>query len=200
MRTARTEFTFDQSAALDESLQRAGNHGDAEVVALGDVLRRERTVRARIAKNEIADGIFDRLQISLGESLRKRNAESVAISRRIFDREISVTPSVSDEPGRVGAPHTTRSLAHARDDNHATLLHQFEQCLFSIDHRSRRDFVERQISDAKQQIVNGVDAFRFAPFIEMLQFELGAFERIGVEQFAQLRFAEELTELRLING
>ena len=48
--------------------------------------------------------------------------------------------------------------------------------------------------------MNRVGALRLVPLVEMLQLELRLRERLGVEQLAQLRLAEELAELRLIDG
>jgi hypothetical protein len=47
--------------------------------------------------------------------------------------------------------------------------------------------------------VKCVDRFGFMAVVEMLQFELERVERIGVQQFAQLRLAEKLAKLRLID-
>ena len=79
------ELAFDQAPALDEALERERDDGDAEAVAARDVVRRERAVRAREAEHEIADRIGDRLQVALGDAVRNRRAEGVAVARRVLD-------------------------------------------------------------------------------------------------------------------
>ena len=69
----RTKFAFDQFSALDESLECARDHRDADAVPLRDFLRRERSMRARVTQHEIAERIFDRLQKSIGNALWQRD-------------------------------------------------------------------------------------------------------------------------------
>src|SRR5687767_11937874 len=67
LRSARTELAFDEAATLDEPFEGEGDDGDAESVTVRDVVRREWTVRAREAEDEIADRVGDRLEIALGD-------------------------------------------------------------------------------------------------------------------------------------
>ena len=48
--------------------------------------------------------------------------------------------------------------------------------------------------------MDGVDVPRLVRLVELLQRALDLLERTRVEQLAQLRFAEQLTELRLVDG
>ena len=61
------------------------------------------------------------------------------------------------------------------------------------------DFLERQVAEAQQQIVDAVDGLRALRVVELLQLALDVRERVRVEQLAQLRLAEQLAQLRLID-
>src|SRR6185436_1078034 len=176
LRAGRTKLAFDQLSALDEALQRGRDDGDAEAVAVRDVVRRERTVRARIAQHEIADRIGDRLQIALRESGRKRRAEGVAVARRVLDGDEALL---------------ARDL-HFED---APLLEQ----VLHVDGRACRDLVRAQIAEAEQEVVDRIGGARLVALVEVLQLELRLLEGLGIEQLAQLRLAEELAQLRLID-
>ena len=51
----------------------------------------------------------------------------------------------------------------------------------------------------EQQIVDPVHGARAIPLVQLLQLRLDRRERVGVEQFAQFRFAQQLTKLRLVD-
>ena len=56
-----------------------------------------------------------------------------------------------------------------------------------------------EIADLNQQVVQAVGRSDAIRRIEMLQLPLDAIERFGIEQLAQLRVAEQLAQLRLID-
>ena len=147
-----------------------------------NVLRRERTVGAGEAEHEIADRIGHRLQITVGDAVRDGRAEGIAIARGVFDGDEAL-PARDRRPRECGAACAARaSTAPASMSDRAAS----SSC--------------GEIAEAQQQIVNGVDALGLVALVEVLQLQLGLRQRFGVEQLAQLRLAEELAELRLIDG
>ena len=118
LRAAGTELAFDEAAALDEALQRRRHDRDAEAVAPRDVGRRERAVRAREAEHEIAGGIGDRLEIAIGEAVRKRDAEGVAVAAGVLDGDEALLARDRDfddaarlRPARAWRPSRRRAIA-----------------------------------------------------------------------------------------
>ena len=124
LRSAGTELALDEPAALDETLQRRRYDRDAEAIAPRDVRRCERAVRAREAEHEIAGGIGDRLEVAVGQTLRERDAEGIAITACVLDGDEAL-------------------LARDRDLDDAPRLRQLAGRLSRIDERSCCDFVER---------------------------------------------------------
>src|SRR5258707_2775816 len=86
---AGPELPFHQAAALDETFQCHRHHRCAEAVAAGHVGRGERTVRTGEAENEIAGWIGHRLEVTVGQTCRKRRAEGVAIAAGVLDGDES---------------------------------------------------------------------------------------------------------------
>src|SRR5207253_4358772 len=84
LRAAGTELAFDEPSALDEALECLRDDSDAEPITPRDIGRRERAMRPRKSQHEIADGIRDRLEKSLGDPGRQRYAQRVAISTGVF--------------------------------------------------------------------------------------------------------------------
>ena len=72
--SARAKFPFDDAAAFHETLEGDRHHGHTQPVAPGHFRRRERSMRARVAQHQISGRIGNRLEQTLGDSMRKRSA------------------------------------------------------------------------------------------------------------------------------
>ena len=84
LRSTRPEFAFDQPPALDESFEGLCDRCDADPVTPRNIDRCKRTMRACESQNEISERIGDRLKKTLGNSLRQRDADRIAIPAGIL--------------------------------------------------------------------------------------------------------------------
>ena len=65
--------------------------------------------------------------------------------------------------------------------------------------RSRFYFLEREVADPQQQVVQAVFRPYFVLVVEVLQLCFESSNRACIEQFTQFGIAEQLPELRLID-
>ena len=59
--------------------------GDADAEALGHGIRRERTVRARVPRDQVAERIGERLEEGVRDADGQRHAERIAQAPGVFD-------------------------------------------------------------------------------------------------------------------
>ena len=183
LRSLRTELSFHQAAALHETLERRGDHGDAESIPPGHFVGRERTMSARKAKNKIARRIGNGLEKPLGDFLRRqRNTQRIAIAARVFDGDPALLARDRDFDDAVG-------LCKLKSGGTAAALQA----------RSRFDLLGGQIAEAEEQVMNSIDRLRLVPLVEVLQLHLHLGQHVRVEELAQLGLAEKLTKLGLID-
>src|SRR5579871_1266143 len=81
----RTETTFQHAAIVRELAQRRFHRFAIEAESLGRFARRKWAVGARIAANKFEHGMSNRFEQRGCNSGWQRNAQSIAIARRIFD-------------------------------------------------------------------------------------------------------------------
>ncbi len=138
-------------------------------------------MRACEAHHEVTQGVLDAREQRLGDSRRQREAEAVAIPGHVLDGDEASRPTRRQLDGAAGdqqrlRPGCTLGLGGPGDD-----------------------LVTRKVADAQQQVVDAIHAPRPVVCIEMLQLPLDVRHDVGVEQFPQLRIAEQLAELLLVD-
>ena len=181
-RAAGPELAFDQAPLGREAHQHGFGGRHAEAVARREVRRGERRVRARVAQRQVAERIADRLEQRLGNADRQRHAERVAEARGVLDRDEA-------------------RLAGDADRQHAARGDQRADAGGDVGgQRSLADLGLGEIAERQQHVVHAVGALDVVLRIEPLQLALDRVHRLGVEQLAQLRVAEQLAQLRLIDG
>lgn len=152
-------------------MQRAVRDGGAEPEPLGGPGGGERAVRPGETGEEIAEGILHRLGERLGHTDRERCAQGVAEPPRVLDRRPVVGPGDPDLDGPPGG----RQLR--RPGGLGAPLGQLG--------------IGEGAQDA-QQIRDPFDVLDPAVLGEPLELPLQLGEDLGVEQFAQLRLAQQL--------
>ena len=85
------------------------------------------------------------------------------------------------------------------DRNRASDTHECGEGLGRVHEAPGRRFIERQVAQAQQQIVDAVDGLHALRVAEQLQLAFDVRECVRIEQLPQLRFAEQLSQLRLID-
>ena len=181
-RAAGPELAFDQTTLGGEPHQQRLGRRRAQAVPRCEIKGGERRVRARVAQCQIAKRIAYRLQQRLGKADRQRHAERVAIARGVFDGDI---PRLTGDGDRQ---HTARRNQHL--DAGGDIRAQ----------RAPAHLVAGEIANGEQHVVNPVGAPGAPCRFEPLQAVLDRLHRFGVEQVAQLRIAEQLAQLRLVDG
>ncbi len=179
-RAAGPELALEQPPSGDQRLQQCLDRATTEPVPRRELGRRERTVGPRIPTREVERRITSGLQQRFGKPGRQRDAERVAISGGVFDR---------DEPCGVGHVH--------RDD--PPLPSQARDGLVGRHRRARGNLLRAEIAEVQQQVVDAVNRARAIALVELLQLPLDVGHRVGVEQLAELGFTEQLAKLRLID-
>ena len=178
--SAGPELSFEQSAAVHELLQQRFGGRSSKPVPFGQLLGRERPVRARVAPGEVQRGMRRRLEQRFRQSRRQRHAERVAVAARVLDRDEA-------------------RLAGDRDRDRPPGPRQVVDGAPAVELRPGVDFRDVQIAEAQQQVVHAVDRPRPAVVLQLLQLGLDVGDRVRVEQVAQLGVAEQLAQLRLID-
>ena len=136
---------------------------------------------ARVAGDEIAERLRLRRQQHVGQPLRQRHAERVAVACGVLDgHEARFTGDAQ--------PHRT-SRAH--------------QLLAGIGGHVVGDAVAqlggRQIADTQQEVVDAIERAGTVVGWQALQLRFERRQRIGVEQIPELRRPEQRLQLRLID-
>ena len=180
---ARAELALEDRADLGKLAERARDERGTDAEAARELDHAERTVRPREAPRERDE----RAQLAAQERVREAwgndDAERVAVLARVLGRD----------PAR---------LARDRHGDRAAVALQLEQPFVHSEarRRSRDQLVAGQIAEPDEEIVCRIDVAGRAIGLEVLQLQLELRERVGVEQLAQLDLAEELAELRGIDG
>src|SRR5207248_1763708 len=87
------------------------------------------------------------------------------------------------------------------DGEHAALAHErLDRASDVGGRRALRDLVAREIAEPEEQIVDGIGGARAEALVETLELALELDQHRGVEELAELGIAQELAELRLIDG
>ena len=172
---AGPELADDDAPVLLEPAQRLEHPIGGGAEPARGLLDGERTVRARVAGDELVEREGHRF----GERDRKPgpdgDAEPVAQPRRIFGGR---------DPLGARDPHADR--APLRDERVDPLA--------PVAVGARRDLVVGEIADVAQQVVQPVEAAGVTRLGEVLELELELRERLGIEQLAQLLGAEQLAQ------
>jgi hypothetical protein len=142
---------------------------------------RERAVRAGVTPRDIEPGVRHWGDERFRQTCRERHAECVPIAGGVLDGH---PPCLTHNLHGHGPP-----VAHERLDGAGR-----------VDAAARGHLLEGEIAEREQQIVNPVDAARRVRRVATLQLRLHLVDRIGVQQLAQLRLAEQLPQLALIDG
>jgi len=182
MQAAGTEAAFEDAIFSGEEAQRVFDDCGVERETFRNFAQRERAVGAGIAADEFEDGMCDRFKQSGSETGRQRNAEGVAIAGCIFSGD-EATLACDAELEKAARAHQPGQRFEQERVGDAT-----------------RDFVLREIAEAQTKIVNAVCRSGAMGLSETLRgfFHLG--DGVGIEQFAEVSFAEQLAELVLIDG
>ncbi len=179
---ARRELALEDAPRRRQARERLLRRRQRQAEPGGARLRGERSMRAGVALDEIADGIAYRRQQRLGQARRQRRADSVPVARGVLDR------------------NETR-LARDRHDNRAPCAHQpigvvqqRRRC------QSRQQLPSRQVAEPQQQIVDPVGAARAMRVVEPLKLPLQRLQHLRVEQLAQLGIAKQIAQLGVIDA
>ncbi len=177
-RAARGERADDDAAASNERLERARDARVGGAEALGYVRRDERTVRARVTRDERRERIGLRAEERVGQADGERHAERVAIARRVFhgdEARLSCDPNADDAAIALELvdPRSAAALA------------------------ALRDLARREIADRAEHVAERVGARRGR--LEALELPLVGLEQLVVEELAELRLAEDLAELGVVD-
>ncbi len=167
----RMELALHRPAARREPLQRTLGDGGAQSEAGGGRGRGERAVAAGVAGEEIAQGVLHRLGERLRHAHGQRGAERVAQPARVLHRRpvLGAADTHPDGPpgrGQLGRP-----------PGGGAALGEFR-----VGERAQQP----------QYVGDALDVLDPAVLGEPLEFPLQLGEHLRVEQFAQLRLAEQL--------
>ncbi len=176
-RTARPELALDQTAFHGQSRQHRFGSRRAEPVSQRELRGGERRVRARVAQRQIAQRIADRLQQRLGNADRHRHAQRVAKARGVLDGDQARIAGDANCQHPASGDQLRRPCGDVRGQ------------------RPLADLRLREIAQRQQHVVHAVGALHVVLRIEALELPLDRVHRVGVEQLAQLRVAEQLAQL-----
>ena len=139
-------------------------------------------MRSCEAQDEIAKRRSNGLQQCLGESWWKWDSERIPVPCGIFDSDVA----------------RASSDLYAED---AACANKSGQRSFQLvtERTSGSELSGRQIAQPEQQIVNRVSAPGVIARVEMLELPLNGVDDRRVEQFAKLRLAQQLAQLRMID-
>ena len=180
---ARQELSLDDASPLGQAVEGEAHHADRQAPPCGRVFEPERPVRSGVARDEIRDGLAAlwRLEKRGGQAGRRNDAESVAQPAGVLRR---------GEPRLAGDPHGNDApLPHERLEPERRLVGSLAPLA---------DLLLAEISEREQQIVQTVRVAH-APSFEALERTFEVLDRPGIEELPQLRFAEQLPQLRLVD-
>lgn len=171
--TGRVELALDDAAARRQPLKGTLGDRDAQAEAGGGGGRGERAVGARVAGEEVAERVLHRL----GEGLRDADgeccAQRVAQAARVFDRRPVVGSADTDPDGAAGRRQLLGPVGFGAP------LGQFGI---------------GEGAEHAQEVGDALDVLHPAVLGQPLELPLQFREHLGVEQFAQLRLAEQLRQ------
>ena len=140
-------------------------------------------MRPGVARHQIGDGLtaLRRLEKRRGQAGGRHDADRVPQPSRILRRGEA---RLAGDPYRDDAP-----LSHERLEPARRLFRSLA---------ALADLLLAEVPEREQQIVQAVGVAH-APSFEALERTLETLDRLGIEELAQLRFAEQLPELRLVD-
>src|SRR5581483_9591172 len=145
--------------------------------------RGERPVRPGVATGEREERPRVADEERVGQTGRQHDPEGIAVLRGVLGRDPALLAGDRDAdraplPIELGEPFVDRRVRYRTGD----------------------ELLWREIAEAEQQLVQPVDVPRRALRLEVLKLELELGERPRVEKLAQLDLAEQLPQLRRIDG
>lgn len=178
----RTESAFEDAAVEDEGTQSGFNGLRIETEAGSRFASGEGAVGAGVAADELENGRVDGLEKRPGEAWRERNFEGVAIAGRVLDGDVALPASDFDGQDAAGVDEFVHGPEQfGRGD-------------------ALGDFVAGERAKPEQEVVDSVAVASALGFAEELELAFDFGNGDGVEELAQVGFAEEVGELRLIDG
>ena len=176
--SARRELALEHPIPDGEPLQRGAHRRDSEAKTSGYRGEQERSVGARIARDEIAERLGDGLEERLREPARRHHAERVAEAANVLCCGVTTLARdvEADEPPIAlqlhnPARHRGRSAG------------------------SRAYLGLGEIAYREQEIVQSIRTVDGAAPVEPLQHQLHRGERVGIQQLAELGLSQELLQL-----
>ena len=183
MKTAGAEAAFEHAALVRKQAESVFDDGGVEGKTVGGLAQRERTVGASEAADEFKHRLGDRLEKRGGQAGRQRNAEGIAVAGGIFGGDQAAFAGNAQFEQAAGADQAVDG---------------FEQQFGRGD--AAGEFFAGQIAEAQAEIVDAVGSAGAVILGQALGglFHFG--DGVGIEQFAQVGFAEKFAELILIDG
>ena len=183
MEAAGTEAAFEHAAFVGKLAQGILDHGGIERKTVGGLAQREWAVGAGVAANQFKHGLRNRLKQRGGQAGRERDAERVAVARGIFGGDEAALAGDAQLEKAAGADEAVDGFEQGCIGNAAAIARR------ARDRRGAgRDRECRRRMRARWDSGEALRGF----------FHFG--DGVGVEQFAQVGFAEQLAQLILIDG
>ena len=182
MEAAGPESAFEDAALGGELAESVFDGCGVEGKAVGRLAEGEWAVGAGVAADEFEDGMGDGLEQRDGEAGRKRNAEGVAVAGRIFSGDEAAFARDAQFEEAAGADQAVDMLQEIGRDDAAGELFAGE------------------IAEAQAEIVDAVCGAGAMGFGEALRGFFDCGDGVGIEEFAEVGFAEQFAELILIDG
>ncbi len=179
-RPVRQKGPLDELSALHQPRERALHAVDPEPEAGDQRARHERAVRPGPAEDEISERVFHRLEKSIRRPARRHDPDRVAVAPDVLARDEPLLPRDRD----LGDP----ALLLERADPLGHVRRRL---------RARLDFGGREIAEREKKIVNAVGVLGRA--LEPLEHSDVRFDRVGIEELPQLRFPQQLAQLRVVD-
>ena len=181
MHAARAKTALDDAPQAHQALQRRVHAGQRQTEAGSTFLRREWAVGAGIAAQQVERRLRRRSQERGGKPGRKRHAERIAVARGVLH---------GDQP----------SLAGHCNLQHALRVYQLcGQRLRVLRGNPAAQRFARQVAEAEEQVVHGIQVARLVALGERLQLLFRHFDRVQVEQLAQVGVAHQFAKLVLVD-
>ena len=181
MRAGGAESAFEHAAVADERAESGGDGLSVEAKAGCDFLEGKGAVGAGVAADELEDG----RGVGSGEGFRQvgreGDVEGVAVAGCIFDGDEALVAGDFDRKDAAGA------------DERVNGFEQFWRC------DAEGDFVAGKIAEAEEEVVDRIGGTSALIFAEELEAGFDFRDGDGVEEFAEVGFAEKVGKLRLID-
>ena len=181
MNSARYEPALQHSPLMRQLTQSALHSRRVQRKPLCHDTERERPMRPRISPYQFQHRLHHRLQQRRRQPRRQRNPQPIPIPRRILRRN---QPPLARN-AQLQQPPPPHQPLHVRQQ-----IRRFH---------TPRQFIARQISQPQTQIVNPIRRPRSVRLLQALRDLLDLCNRIRVQQLAQIRLAQQLTQLLLID-